>query len=492
MSRCDARARGYAPGSLGRESRRPWVHAAVSRRDERARAGCADTARAPWHAVTVFSFLGGSSPVNLGLSHGLSIECLRVCTTENKKSTVPVQMQACDGAEAAGNGPSSALGLSDDAVGRELWHAAQEGRVPAGLGTKALHQKALHVALWNDHDASAVALLVAAGTKHVNAPITRDGRTPLGLAAFYGSVHCIKALLENGAAADLPDKIYNTPLAHAASAGHVQAVALLVSAGADVARVCRFGALPIHFAAIQGHASIVQLLLDVNVGVDVRTTRNLHTSMHYAAMHGHAPLVQLLLERNADITCTNDDGDSPLHCATQEGHGRVVRLLLEERADVTWTNLNGATPLHRAATHGHADIAQALLCAKAGVDAVEGHGDTALAIAAFDGHATTVSVLLDAKAAVDRPDVYGFAPLASAASQGHLSTVSLLVAAKASVNRVGAAGRTAVSLAQEQGHLRVVNMLSSVGARLTHVARRSTRKYDKKSAWQHTYVKRRT
>ena len=101
---------------------------------------------------------------------------------------------------------------------------------------------------------------------------------------------------------------------------------------------------------------------------------------------------RLVKELGADVSITDNDGETPLHAATRNGHGDTVSALLG--AEVAISDNHGSTPLHAAATNGHAGIARVLVKEfGADVAAVDNFGDTPLHKSARYGHSNTACVL---------------------------------------------------------------------------------------------------
>jgi ankyrin repeat protein len=130
---------------------------------------------------------------------------------------------------------------------------------------------------------------------------SRDGFTPLHLAAFFGHPDAVTLLLDRGADIDVRSTNRRlrsvTPL-HSATAGHRTDVAvLLLERGADPN------------AAQPGG----------------------WTALHLAAANGDVALCRALLKHRAKRTAMSDDRTRPLDFAIENRHHEVVRLLKSGR-----------------------------------------------------------------------------------------------------------------------------------------------------------------
>jgi ankyrin repeat protein len=127
------------------------------------------------------------------------------------------------------------------------------------------------------------------------ASYSRDGWTPLHLAAFFGHETVAAELLRRDASVEAwsRNELANQPL-HAAAAGRNLSVCkLLVDAGADVNARQHGGVSP----------------------------------LHHAAQNGQQELVELLLDNGADRTARAVNGDTPSALATKAGHAAIAALL---------------------------------------------------------------------------------------------------------------------------------------------------------------------
>ena len=124
---------------------------------------------------------------------------------------------------------------------------------------------------------------------------SRDGMTPLHLAAFFGHAKIVELLLAHDADVAAPARNANghTPL-QAALAGNFKLVAgLLIGGGADVNAADAAGWRPLHLAA-------------ANNNVDV---------------------IKTLVAQGGDVTAPNGEGETPLSLATEKNHREAAVFL---------------------------------------------------------------------------------------------------------------------------------------------------------------------
>ena len=242
---------------------------------------------------------------------------------------------------------------------------------------------ALHWAVERD-DIEMVDLLIGAGGRV--AARTREGVTPLQLAATNGSAAMIGRLIRAGAdpnASLTPSG--DTALMMAARTGNVDSVRALVEAGGSVnAKEAWGGTTPLMWAVSERHADAARLLIASGADVNARS--------HYvAAANGRG-----------------FEGRTPIASRTDEK---------PEDFASGWL-----TPLMFAAREGDVELTRMLVRAGAGVDAAAGDGKTALALAIFNGNYEVASFLVDSKADVNKADVQRFTPLFWAVDRRNMET----------------------------------------------------------------------
>jgi ankyrin repeat protein len=243
---------------------------------------------------------------------------------------------------------------------------------------------ALHWAVERD-DVELAEILLTAGA-HVGAR-TREGVTPLLLAAINGSAPMLGRLIRSGADPNAPlTPAGDTALMLAARSGKADAVRLLVEARADVnGKESWGGTTALMWAVAERHAAAARLLVDA--GADVNARSNYVAAANGRGFEGRTPLANAAEVKPVEFA---SGWLTPLMFAARDGGGlELTRILVDARADV---------------------------------NAVAGDGKTALAIAIFNGNYDIASFLVDNQADVNKADAQRFTPLFWAVDRRNMET----------------------------------------------------------------------
>lgn len=191
--------------------------------------------------------------------------------------------------------PEALATLNDDGVSPLMW-AVYNGR-PEVVGAVLARDPELDVfayaALGREDE---LRRLLGRSHKRANA-YSRDGFTPLHLAAYFDQPGAAAIILDRGA--DIEARSRNPNLPHVT---------------------------PLHSAAAGGSTAVALLLLDH--GADPNAVQpGGWTPLHSAAANGNVELCRLLLKRKAKRSPIADDRTRPLDFAIEQGHTDVVALL---------------------------------------------------------------------------------------------------------------------------------------------------------------------
>ena len=339
--------------------------------------------------------------------------------------------------------------------------------------------------------------------------------TVLDLAAEFGAVNSIKALLDAGAPIDNPPTEDNgspnrsTPLHFATQGGQGKVVEILLSSGADVnirapasGKENETGRSALHFAletcsfeiiktllesGCQSHVEdyvrasfnslsgltenlvtaihlsstrsekILQLILDRGVSVHKKAGNGM-TPIFFAAASNQPDCIHLLLDLGANVNHQDDDGTAALHHAAAGGHIPAAKALLSRGADVNIACPVFQSPLHITSSKDYCDLIRILIKAGADVNSTAGSQDefmTPLYVAAEKTHVVAIKTLLDLKAKVDGNFAMN-TPLFAALEQDSLPTIQELVERGASLTKENMMGQTLLQRALQSEDLDLV------------------------------------
>ncbi|KAK5996456.1 Serine/threonine-protein phosphatase 6 regulatory ankyrin repeat subunit B-like protein [Cladobotryum mycophilum] len=190
------------------------------------------------------------------------------------------------------------------------------------------------------HPEALIQLLIDKGTPVDSAG--RSGKTPLMLAAEYGSKGTAELLLDRGASVEgAGDK---TPLMLAAEYGSKGTAELLLDRGASIDRGDYAGTTPLIYAVKRRSKGTAELLLDRGASVDLGDHLG-KTPLLYAVECGPKGTAEMLLDRGASVDLGDHLGGTPLIYAVKCGLEDTVKLLLDRGASVSPTGSSGGTPL---------------------------------------------------------------------------------------------------------------------------------------------------
>jgi len=252
----------------------------------------------------------------------------------------------------------------------------------------------------------------------VNAPQV-DGSTALHWAAEHEDVEMADILLEAGARVAVRTREGVTPLQLAATNGSAPMLGRLLRAGADPnAALTPAGDTALMLAARTGRADAIRALLESGANVNATETWGGTTPLMWAVSGGHTDAARLLIAAGADVNAQS------YYVAAANGRGFEGRTPVANRTESKVEEFASGwlTPLMFAAREGHLGLARILVAAGAGIDTVGGDGKTALALAIFNGNYEVASFLVDNKADVNKADAQRFTPLFWAVDRRNMET----------------------------------------------------------------------
>jgi ankyrin repeat protein len=216
-------------------------------------------------------------------------------------------------------------------VQQQFFEAIKAGRVDE---VKQLVQQ--NPALKDARDASgASAVLVATYNMKpdvVNALVELGAPVDIFEASVLGHVDRIQEILQGNPARvseHAPDGF--TPVALAAFFGQLAAVKALIAAGADVNAAATNGlkVQALHAAVAGRNLEIVKAVLDAGADPNAQQQAGFRP-MHEAGANANRKLAELLLASGADPALTSDDGKSAIDLARDKGHGEFADWLASQ------------------------------------------------------------------------------------------------------------------------------------------------------------------
>ncbi len=171
-----------------------------------------------------------------------------------------------------------------------------EVKLPAGAGQPLFNMTPLMAATMA-HNADLIQPLKQAGDD-INSKTVIMGMfasKPLDQSVNFGDAATVRALLDAGASADVPDEGGITPLSWAAIGNRVDIARLLIERGADVNHVDQLGMTPLLYAASIdfGDSSLIELLLKSGANPKAKTKEGL-TAAQLAKRYGHPQVAKAL------------------------------------------------------------------------------------------------------------------------------------------------------------------------------------------------------
>ena len=194
---------------------------------------------------------------------------------------------------------------------------------------------------------------------------------PLVLAAGWGHLELIEALLESGADVNRPDRMGATPLYEAVHKKHPEAIAVLLKAGADPHLVTDRMRERGNTSSPLEYATYDKTLLDVFVASGALGSDPGPMLLCGAASRGDLAEVKRLLAEGVAVDAKDGQGRTALTSAALAGHGKVVEWLIKQKADVNLlAGKGGDTPLVAAVCSGKVSVV-ATVVAAGGTDGLE-------------------------------------------------------------------------------------------------------------------------
>ncbi len=174
---------------------------------------------------------------------------------------------------------------------------------------------------------------------------------------------------------------------------------------------------------------MIQNLIDR--GADVNRKSNGTTPLFQAVNLNQIKAVALLIRNDADISKTNDSGETPLYLAVENGFTVMSGVLLYKShhpgEDANWQTPVGEPLLNIATVQGNEQMVRLLLDHGADPNEVDFMENSGLNVATEKGFDTIALLLLGRGADPDHPNIMGTTPIMAAAQNGNDKLANLLV-----------------------------------------------------------------
>jgi ankyrin repeat protein len=173
-----------------------------------------------------------------------------------------------------------------------------------------------------------IALILIEAGADLEAEGEPDRAHPLHAAAISNRTEAAALLIERGAKVDAIDAGGRTPLTVAASFGSAAVAEVLLNRGADPrSEELTYRDGTIHHAALSGSIEVMRLLLSRGVDVNSQGGNGHETPLHYAAKRGQLAMVKYLIAAGADPLIRNDLGRTPYDDASTHRNLSVMEVL---------------------------------------------------------------------------------------------------------------------------------------------------------------------
>lgn len=314
--------------------------------------------------------------------------------------------------------------------------------------------------------------------------VTRNGFSPLHLAAAKWNIDMIQLLMDNKYRYKCPDQRTKVKTA--------QGVWYEVE---PTNEPC-FGLTPVHIATLRACSEEDEALdtLRLLLGLpdsDINTPDvNGFTPLHLAALGGLFNISQILIEAGADVTARTNGEETALHIAVAMGRFQIAKLLLQNKnVDINAVDQEGSTAAHYSCHRGDLQILEHLMISAGfnSLDIGNMYRNTPIHAACYQGRVEVMQFLLDPSRKGQElivPDhllkqnMFSETALHAAATNGQspLLVRTLLQQGKVFVNVQGDDGHTPLHSACWNGNLEATRLLLEHGGdiRIKTYAERQT------------------
>ena len=217
-------------------------------------------------------------------------------------------------------------------------------------------------------------------------------------------------------------------------------------------------------AALSGNIWVASILLMQETDLATRCNDG-RTALHLAVSKpNNLEMVRFLIDNGANISTTDNNGETPLYNALSNDEVETATILLEHGATLVVQNINGQTPLHKAVSVVNLEMVRLLLEHGADVAAQDNKGETPLYGALLPESIEIATLLLDFGADFNTLNITGQTPFQRAIELRHSAIVKLLVEYGADIQNLSSGGKSLLHNSVLDGDIDLTSLLLGHGA----------------------------
>jgi len=281
--------------------------------------------------------------------------------------------------------------------------------------------------------------------------ITKEGVTPLMVAASNDKLQAVKCLLEHGADPSLQDNNGWNVLHFASPGGNPEIIELILSHVPSIDSITKKGSTPLMLAVYNAKLQAVKYLLEHGADPSLQDITGWNV-LHYASQGGNPEIIELMLSHVPSIDSIIKEGVTPLMVAASNDKLQAVKYLLEHGADLSLQNNNGWNMLHFASQCGNPEIIELMLSHVPSIDSIIKKGITPLMVAAANDKLQAVKYLLEHGADPSLQDNNGWNMLDVASKLGDVAIMEKILSYGVDIESRDKCGKMPLMLAQAHGH----------------------------------------
>ena len=293
--------------------------------------------------------------------------------------------------------------------------------------------------------------------------ITKEGSTPLMIAARNDKLQAVKYLLKQGADPSLQDNDGWNLLHFASRGGNPEVIELMLSHVPCIDSRTKKGSTPLMIAALDDKLQAVKYLLKQGADPSLQDNDGWNL-LHFASRGGNPEVIELMLGHVPNIDSITKEGSTPLMIAARNDKLQAVKYLLKQGADPSLQNNDGWNLLHFASLGGNPEVIELMLGHVPNIDSITKEGSTPLMIAARNDKLQAVKYLLKQGADPSLQDNDGWNLLHFASRGGNPEVIELMLSHVPCIDSRTKKGSTPLMIAALDDKLQAVKYLLKQGA----------------------------